>query len=288
MGLVHGPSQTAVVDVDRPEWWELLGIKAVSPVEIMGRKFAKPVFRVPAGLTLSRHALQWPDLENPKNRVCVFELRSGNVQDVLPPSLHPAGLHYTWVGGMPQEPEDIPELPDSLLEVWVHWDKWKEKLEALCPWAPARRGEANKPRVDNMEGSSKPTYLGKSLIEAYNQSVGVREVLERNGYVPRGSSRWMAPGSSTGLAGVTELEPGRVFSHHGSDVLATGHAHDSFSLLCLLECAGDIQAAVRVAKEVVGWEGKRLGIMRPAPKPRLAIPEELRTQRTPPKRVGHG
>lgn len=286
MGLVHGPSHTAVLDIDRPEWWELLGIKVSSPVEIQGRKFAKPLFRVPAGLNLKRHALQWPDPENLKSRVCIFELRAGLVQDVLPPSLHPAGMNYSWAGPMPQEPEDIPELPDHLIELWLNWNERKEGLEALCPWAPARPQRVITARVDNMEGE-RPQHIGGGIIEAYNRHATVGQILERNGYVPRGAKRWMAPGSSTGLAGVTELEPGRVFSHHGSDVLANGHAHDAFSLLCVLECAGDLGEAIKQAKAVVGWEGKRVKLASVGPKRRSEIPPELRVERLAPRRINH-
>lgn len=38
------------------------------------------------------------------------------VQDVLPPSLHPDGRHYEWVGN--GNPLLLPEIPQALLQVW--------------------------------------------------------------------------------------------------------------------------------------------------------------------------
>jgi putative DNA primase/helicase len=43
--------------------------------------------------------------------------RNGNtLQDLLPPSVHPSGSEYTWLGE--GNPNQIPEIPDSLLAVW--------------------------------------------------------------------------------------------------------------------------------------------------------------------------
>jgi len=39
------------------------------------------------------------------------------VQDVLPPSYHPDGHHYDWVGN--GNPLQIPDIPPNLLSVWL-------------------------------------------------------------------------------------------------------------------------------------------------------------------------
>jgi hypothetical protein len=75
--------------------------------------------------------------------------------------------------------------------------------------------------------------------------------LERNGYTRRGK-RWLAPFSTTKIPGVIALEGGKVYSHHGSDILNTGHAHDAFSLLSVLEYQGAIDKAVAAAANAIG------------------------------------
>lgn len=52
------------------------------------------------------------------------------------------------------------------------------------------------------------------------------------------------------MAGVVLLE-GKVYSHHSSDLLNNGRAHDAFSLFTLLEQGGDVRVAVREAAQVL-------------------------------------
>jgi archaellum biogenesis ATPase FlaH len=67
--------------------------------------------------------------------------------------------------------------------------------------------------------------------------------------------RLVAPGSSTGLAGVVIFDDeGKqlAYSHHGSDVLGDGKAHDAFDVLRMLECGGDMNQALDKARERLG------------------------------------
>jgi hypothetical protein len=67
--------------------------------------------------------------------------------------------------------------------------------------------------------------------------------------------RFVAPGSSTGLAGVVILEgEGKqvVYSHHGSDPLGDGKPHDAFDVLRIVECGGDFHKALDQARERLG------------------------------------
>jgi hypothetical protein len=54
------------------------------------------------------------------------------VQDVLPPSVHPSGSHYQWVGS--GSILSLPTLPDCLLQIWLELLKptlRKERLNAV-------------------------------------------------------------------------------------------------------------------------------------------------------------
>jgi hypothetical protein len=90
------------------------------------------------------------------------------------------------------------------------------------------------------------------VIQAFNQAHDVRELLKKHGYKPKGNDRFIAPGSTSGLAGVKVFDDGRVYSHHGSDPLGDSHSHDTFSVYTLLDHGGDIKAAVREAARLLG------------------------------------
>jgi hypothetical protein len=67
--------------------------------------------------------------------------------------------------------------------------------------------------------------------------------------------RFVAPGSSTGLAGVVVLEgEGKqvVYSHHGSDPLGDGKPHDAFDVLRIVGCGGDFRRATNEARRRLG------------------------------------
>lgn len=48
------------------------------------------------------------------------------------------------------------------------------------------------------------------------------------------------------------FEDGRCYSHHASDPLNDGHAHDAFSVFCILAHGGNVTAAVKAAAESLG------------------------------------
>lgn len=133
-----------MLDIDHPERAALalaavdidLGAVLNAPgPKIVGAKGPKPVYRLPEGVTLNRHALSWHDPGAPK-AVTVLELRAGKVQDVLPPSIHlGTGKTYVWEPAVPLSREDIPELPGGLLALWQHWPQLKPVMDRAQPWA---------------------------------------------------------------------------------------------------------------------------------------------------------
>lgn len=89
-----------------------------------------------------------------------------------------------------------------------------------------------------------------SVIDSFNQSYGIRAILENHGYVLKGK-RYKSPTSKSGLAGINILdcEDGnqRIFSHHSSDPLNTGTALDAFDCFCILEQGNNTGAAIQAA-----------------------------------------
>lgn len=242
-GIIHDPSETAALDVDREadakplllaEGFDLeaeleRGLQILSPRP--GSR--KLLYRLPQGCRLPLKRIMVPD-----STAVAAELRAGPVHDMAPPSPHPLGPLYAWWPTVPRTREDIPMIPESLLRMW-------ERLATPAPEpTPAPTPLPARPHQSERA----------SVIEAFNVAYGVDYILLAHGYKQQGK-RWIAPASSTGLAGVVKVARG-IYSHHGSDPLATGHAHDAFSLYAHLEHGGDIRTAVKAAAELLGMPSR--------------------------------
>jgi putative DNA primase/helicase len=216
LGLVHGPSNTAAFDIDHNEYTRIalatLGIDlaefltAYPTPSIRGNpeKLAKPIYRVPAGVTLTTKKLSWPHPEGPdpktggKRLVTVFELRAGKMQDLIPPSLHPLGIAYSWY----TDPEECPiaEMPPEILGLWQHWSEYEHDLLMACPWHKPEPRSSPKPPEHKEEPNG--------MIQAFNQAHDVHELLKKHGYKPKGNNRFVAPGSTSHLPGVKVFDDG--------------------------------------------------------------------------------
>lgn len=240
IGLAHVESGTCCLDIDDYEkaeaWAEERGVNlpallcADDAVQIISGKpgRAKLLYRLP-------ECVDW--LPTMKEADGGLELRCAtsvgkSVQDVLPPSIHPdTGQPYQWRG----DPRKLPILPDNILSIWLE--------------AAARRAKP----------AQRPQSADNGVIGRFNTNVHPSIVLERNGYQSAPGGRWLAPNSTTGLAGVILYNDGnvpRVYSNH-SDPLNDGHSHDAFSVMTILEQGGNITEAIKAAS-------RELGIDRPA------------------------
>ncbi len=297
MGVVLGPSRICSLDVDHVEYSrqvlrdvldvDLDKLAEENPTLVGNPERFRIMFRMPEGLEFNRHSLSWPnplDPDGSKHKlataalkrareagdkeqveamqarqrkfapVTVFELRAGAVQDVLPPSIHPeTGQPYTWRN----PPADgLPELPSDLVKTWQLWDIFKRTALEACPWALA----ASKlpARVKKISPIRKDAGDHPSVIDVFNRATAIETLLQRHGYIKRGS-KWLAPQSSTGMPGVCVVdeqgEP-RLYSHHGSDPLANGHMNDAFDVFCILEHNGDTGAAIKAAARELRMEHK--------------------------------
>ncbi|MGB1330905.1 MAG: bifunctional DNA primase/polymerase [Gammaproteobacteria bacterium] len=131
IGLAHAfcnPSPTCAIDIDNlvesREWLFSRGVNLnqlinhkKSVVILSGRKNSqKLLYRLPKdiGLLLSTQ------FKDSQNKVFLeFRCATANgktVQDILPPSIHPSGTQYKWIGE--GSPLDIPIIPDALLKIW--------------------------------------------------------------------------------------------------------------------------------------------------------------------------
>lgn len=130
VGLAHAYSTppTCALDVDHykraKKWLATHGIDldklilAEGAAAMMsGKRFSLKLFyRLPPGVApLESKKINGPDGKS------ALEFRCGTkdgktVQDVLPPSMHPDGHVYQWVGD--GDPLNIPEIPAELLAIW--------------------------------------------------------------------------------------------------------------------------------------------------------------------------
>lgn len=205
-------------------------------------------FKTPEGISLARKSIVWPAGADHPEPVTVLEFRAGRVQDVLPPSIHPATRKpYRW-HTIPRH--GFSPLPDQFLKIWLDFDAFRHRARNVCPWAPP---EAERAPVHAR--ISRP-HTGPSVIEQFNRAHDVTSLLESHGYVKAGPRRWKSP-VGKGIAGIVQLKDGRVYSHHQTDPLAGEHACDAFEVFARLEHCDDVRAATRAAAQILGlnrWE----------------------------------
>jgi len=298
LGVVLGPSRACSLDVDdvelaRQVLQQTLGLDVDAladayPTSVGNPERFRVMFRVPEGVELTRHALVWPNKNDPDGtiykglmaqvkaaqdeddaareaafrmaaepfkKVTVFELRGGLVQDVLPPSIHPGTRKpYTW--RTPPTAEGLPELPADLLGIWQGWNEFKPKGEAVCPWKPkaAAPAAAARPVARPSPAAARSGDRLPEVIPEFNRVHDIATMIEAHGY-KRIDGKWLSPHSSSGLPGVT-IKDRKLYSHHTSDPLANGHKNDAFDVFCILMHDGDQKAATRAAAQILGIDAK--------------------------------
>ena len=132
IGLAHAyctPSPTCALDIDHyphaKDWLASHSIDLDSlwsaqdaVVILSGKKNSmKLLYRLPANLSpLESKKKTGPDGASALEFRCATK-DGKTVQDVLPPSIHPDGHQYRWMGK--GDPGHMPEIPPPLLQVWL-------------------------------------------------------------------------------------------------------------------------------------------------------------------------
>jgi len=255
IGLIHNLSSTCSLDIDDRDdaikvFQDYLGIDAIEmkkhyPCWRGKRDGIKFLFRMP---NLERIGIKKLTYKEGSEVVTVFELRGSTtgtgVQDVLPPSIHPSGLAYEWVTPLPTSFEQIPLLPQRLIELWENWEvEEKAMLHCLGRFKP----EAVKRQYQEQTDS-------QDIIEQFNSRYSVTEILEKNGYIKKGSNRFLSPHSSSKMPGLVLLDDNVIYSHHGGDELGDGKSHDAFDVARILEANSDWKTAFNNARSDLGME----------------------------------
>ncbi|ELV08589.1 Hypothetical protein F387_01190 [Wohlfahrtiimonas chitiniclastica SH04] len=106
------------------------------------------------------------------------------------------------------------------------------------------------------------TYKGSNngIIDLINQSYDIESLLQSNGYIKRGKC-WLAPNSTSGMAGVHIIDGKRVYSHHSNDPLSAAkhdnHSLDVADVLCALHYHGDFSEMIKVEANNLDSEGQK-------------------------------
>jgi len=132
IGLAHAfctPNPTCSIDLDdvthATEWLSNRGVdlaalqSAPDSVGISSGKknSSKLIYRLPDGLRpLASKAITGPSGDMMLEFRCATK-KGLTVQDVLPPSVHPPGSQYQWVGS--GSILNLPTLPDCFLQIWL-------------------------------------------------------------------------------------------------------------------------------------------------------------------------
>ena len=261
IGCVHSVSGTATLDIDNPlatRALAALGIDldamlAVGKQSSGGQGRKKAWYKVPAGIQLGTHKLTFK-LEDGKP-VTILELRSGAGQDVLPPSIHPSGTQYTWIGEPVTRVDELPELPSELLAAWQDWREAEAIMQTANPFyvEPEPLAPTTKP--------TGTTKQGESVIDTFNTLHDIPTLLTQHGYKQKGNRRFVSPDSTSGMPGVIMLDSNRCVSYHGCKLYADGKSHDAFSVYCALEHNSNQKEAVKAAAKLLGLNHKTKNIV---------------------------
>jgi putative DNA primase/helicase len=132
VGLAHAyctPTPTCAIDIDnfkQAKAWlathsvdlKLLLLTPGAVVIWSGKEFSlKLLYRLPPGVpALESKKINGNDGKSTLEFRCATK-EGKTVQDVLPPSIHPDGHQYQWLGQ--GDPLNLPEIPSVLLELWL-------------------------------------------------------------------------------------------------------------------------------------------------------------------------
>lgn len=139
-GLCHLQSGTCAIDLDDLElakfYFQMKGVDLQAylddpnmvKIESGSGNHAKLIFRVDKPLLTKRYS---------RNNLSVFELRCATakgttVQDVIPPSLHPIGTRYKWIGNW----MNIPQLPEDIKQLWLDMINVEPPVKKLTSSVP--------------------------------------------------------------------------------------------------------------------------------------------------------
>lgn len=270
IGVHLGQSGLCSLDIDDAEGFKIIAralewpsLSKYNGITGRGRRY---VFRLPEGNQCKHRVLRWSDAPDEETgeikSKTIFELRAGEHQDCLPPTIHPHTKQpYTW----DREPTEIPELPLWLQDLFENWEDYKDEFKALNPYrTPEPEEMPVKAQVDFITALSTTTVNNSTndnidVIEAYNRNHNIEVALIQYGYKHRNKNTYISPHSGTTKTGggCVNIQPNNkciVFS--ASDPLHSGDGEkrqprSPFDFYKQYEHGGNDKEAIKAAAKLM-------------------------------------
>jgi hypothetical protein len=164
---------------------------------------------------------------------------------LAPPSLHPSGTYYTLEqGGLTAVPLLTSDQAQTILD--------------------AARAIAEEEHPHTTPPTDKQSDHGSSVIDRFNHETSIQAMLEQYGYRQLGANRYIQPGGEHASV-VINPDTNRSYHFNTADPLhqetPTGglYGQAPFSVLCKLECGGDVRQAVKLAATRLGLPRRSQG-----------------------------
>lgn len=236
------------IDFDNPRFYEAwraaVGMLADGLVVQKTGKGYHVLFRCPDPGRAEKLAWVADDSEESGRRAAI-ETKAEGGYILAAPSLHgETGNRYeVLVGDLTAIPTLSQAHADALLSVARKLDEYP--LTRQQSEARAKREAQAKDRLHPKDG--------ESVIDAYNRATPIESVLTAHGYKVKGP-RAIRPGGEN--LSIT-IRDGKSFHHNSNDPLSDGYWHSAFDIVCKLDHAGDVKAAVKAAADSVGLKAER-------------------------------
>lgn len=171
-----------------------------------------------------------PDDHEPSGRKCVVETRGEGACIVAAPSIHKNGHQYQVIQG---EINNIPIYEE-------------DEIDALLQ--AVRDLDETPLDQTQLAREEKATYApktGDGVIDKYNQSTDIKDILRQNGYTVVRNRARRPKGKSLSVS----IKDGRSFHHSSNDPMSDGYWHDAFDIYCHYQHHRDVKAAVKEAAQ---------------------------------------
>ena len=201
-------------------------------VQKSGRGF-HVFFRCPQPGHNQKLAFLADDGENTGRRVAV-ETRAEGGYILVEPSIHSSGKPYEVIQG------DLTKIPKIEQQQAEYLLREAHLLDQSPTKTSAATSTVRQPYVSGKANAN--------VIEAYNASSKIEDILSRNGYIIQ-QDKAIRPGGEHFSVTIRE---NRSFHFNSNDPLSNEHWRSAFDAFCLLEQDGNVKQAVKAAARQLG------------------------------------
>ncbi|SFR50837.1 DUF3987 domain-containing protein [Thiomicrospira sp. ALE5] len=183
----------------------------------------------------------------------------GDGQQFVAAGIHPdTGEPYAWT------PKPVWEVDSFDLPLFSQADALKmiQAFEELAVEHGLNlKGDDLLKKAESAKTAPARISFGAGIIEKIKEAYDTVSIIEANGYEfkgMRGDKRvYLHPNSSTKEPGIVVFADGRYYSHHASDPLNDGFAHDVVDLIVHYRFNGNLKEAIKTLANELDPEGQK-------------------------------